>query len=654
MIPIAYHMSHAVRRPIFRSLTGVAVSIIAMLLSPPLAADTYYVAPTGNDSNPGSLDEPFLTMARGQQAASAGDTVYFRGGTYLFTSSTEANGVSLNKSGSSGNRIQYWAYEDEIPVFDFSGMTALSRITGLRVTASWIHLKGLEIKLVPQNINTENESWGIHNVGSNNIFEMLNLHHNMGPGFFLAGGANNLILNCDSHHNYDPMSRAGDGENADGFGCHTQTGDTGNVFRGIRAWWNTDDGYDSINAQEACLVENSWAWYNGYLPDTMMEPMRDPDIPPGNGNGFKLGGFGLEATQSPPDPPEHTIRFSVAFMNQFAGFFANYHTSGNIYYNNTAFMNVDADFNMLGLNGVNTSVLRNNVAYGPSPTANLDGTDDAFNSWNLPVEVSEADFQSISITGMDGPRQPDGSLPIVPFMRLLPDSDLIDQGEDLGLPFNGAAPDLGAFESDGSIVGGAGGDGTGGAGNVAGSGGSEGDGGAGDVAGAGGSDESGGAGNAAGAMGGSAGAMAGADNTGGTSTGGTGTGGASVATGGEAVSGGSGPDGAAAVTGAGADNAAGASGASAGTLGTAGAPIGGTAGNPPGADVSGTTGGAQSTGQTNSTPTPGQPAAPTDEAGCGCRVTHRSRPEGFLSWAMALFALAGRKRRREKWMQRIA
>ena len=118
---------------------------------------------------------------------------------------------------------------------------------------------------------------------------------------------------------------------------------------------------------------------------------------------------------------------------------------------------------MLGLNMVNTSVLRNNLAFGPLPTANLTGTDDKFNSWDLPVQVSAADFQSISITGMDGPRQADGSLPIVAFLRLLPGSDLIDKGVDIGQPFTGAAPDLGAYEGA-LLVAGSGGMNAGGAG----------------------------------------------------------------------------------------------------------------------------------------------------------------------------------------------
>jgi hypothetical protein len=139
-------------------------------------------------------------------------------------------------------------------------------------------------------------------------------------------------------------------------------------------------------------------------------------------------------------------RYAFTSNSEVNGILLDKSGAGHYFYNNTGFKNKAADFNMLGLNMVNTSVLRNNLAFGPLPTANLTGTDDKFNSWDLPVQVSEADFQSISITGMDAPRQADGSLPIVAFMRLLPTSDLIDKGVDIGQPFTGAAPDLGAYE----------------------------------------------------------------------------------------------------------------------------------------------------------------------------------------------------------------
>jgi len=69
------------------------------------------------------------------------------------------------------------------------------------------------------------------------------------------------------------------------------------------------------------------------------------------------------------------------------------------------------------------------------------------NSWLPPFIVTADDFVSIDPVLAAAPRKADGSLPDIPFMHLALGSDLIDGGVDLGLPFIGATPDLGAFES---------------------------------------------------------------------------------------------------------------------------------------------------------------------------------------------------------------
>ncbi|BCY09002.1 hypothetical protein [Actinoplanes sp. L3-i22] len=51
-------------------------------------------------------------------------------------------------------------------------------------------------------------------------------------------------------------------------------------------------------------------------------------------------------------------------------------------------------------------------------------------------------------TGWNVLRQSDGSLPELTALHLSPGSTLIDKGTDVGLAFNGSAPDLGAFETD--------------------------------------------------------------------------------------------------------------------------------------------------------------------------------------------------------------
>lgn len=433
---------------------------LAALIIPALAqAKTYYVAPspTGSDSNGGSEAQPFASIAKAQTAATAGDTVYFRGGTYAFTAGTNTcssqtatvNAVVLNKSGTAGNLIHYWAYAGETPVFDFSAMKDDCRVKGFDVTGSYIHVKGFEITGAPQNNNLNHESWGLWNSGSNNIFELINAHHNMGPGIFIQNGGDNLILNCDSHHNYDPLTSNGAGQSADGFGCHISAGHKGNIFRGCRAWWNTDDGYDFINAFEACTIENSWAWNHGYLPGTTTS------VAAGNGNGIKAGGYGAAYEAN---APQHIVRNCLSVANKAAGFYANHHPDSPYFYNNTSYGN-NPDFNMLGItsSGADSTVgiYRNNLAFSGTLFSNRTGADETFNSWSVSgITVSAADFQSVSVTGLDAPRQADGSLPVIPNFHLAAGSDLIDKGTELGLPFAGTAPDLGCFETSLTATGG--------------------------------------------------------------------------------------------------------------------------------------------------------------------------------------------------------
>src|SRR5690606_741539 len=221
----------------------------------------WYVAVDGEDDNPGTEAEPFATVGRAQQAASPGDTVLVRGGGYTFSSGTV--GVACRKSGTQGEPIRYFAYAGETPVFDLSGIdNPPGRVTGFDITADNIHIRGMEVTGVPQ-YQSGQDSWGVRIRGDGNVLELLNVHHNEAPGIFITSGANNLILNCDSHHNYDVLENGGSG---DGFGCHS-TG-TGNVIRGCRGYDNSDDGYDFINAPGVCTVENSWAFRNGYIPDT--------------------------------------------------------------------------------------------------------------------------------------------------------------------------------------------------------------------------------------------------------------------------------------------------------------------------------------------------------------------------------------------------
>jgi hypothetical protein len=415
-------------------------------------ATTYYVDPKGNDGAAGTLDQPFASLQKGHDKAVAGDTVFLRGGIYSFKGAgANANcGVSFTKSGQSdAKRIYFWAYKNEVPVLDFTGLTLTSSTgAGIRINgSSWLHIKGLEICNVPQPYAAaaNNGIWA--NPTSNTIFEMCNFHHNGGPGLSIANGnGGNLVLNCDSHHNYDPISTKGQGQNADGFGIHYQNSGPSTILRGCRAWWNSVDGFDCISQGVAVTLDNCWNSLNGYIPGTMTSATS------GNGNGFKVGGWGNPPSGYPSPVPQHTVRNCIAFMNKAAGFYQNHQPINNFYYNNTAFNNKGPGFKMLGYDlgkgaDAGMGIYRNNICFNGTATADGQGADDVNNSWNISgLTVSAADFQSTDTTGMFGPRKPDGSLPDVKGFHLASGSKLIDRGVDVKLAFSGVAPDLGAFE----------------------------------------------------------------------------------------------------------------------------------------------------------------------------------------------------------------
>lgn len=500
----------------------LGASLLVLLAPLSLHAATYYVSPTGSDTAAGTMDAaPFATVGRAQTAAVAGDTVLIHGGRYALPG-TGTVGVAFSKSGTANLLINYFAVAGEIPIFDLTNLTPSGRVTGLDVHCNFIHIRGLEVMGVHQ-FAAGQDSWGVRIQGSNNILENLNVHNNDAPGVFITSGANNLILNCDSHNNWDFLEGGGSG---DGFGCHSSGG--GNVLSGCRSYDNSDDGYDFINAAGTCTVERSFSFRNGWQPGTTTAA--------GNGAGFKAGGYG-----SPPAVPAtgaatHTVRQCVSFGNRAQGFYGNHHPGRINFFNNTAFRN-PANYNMLADAGFPSDhMLRNNIAMATGTTiSNLTGGTDTFNSWTLPVTVSAADFLSVVETEALAPRGADGSLPSVNFMRLVAGSDLIDKGTDVGLPFVGAVPDLGAFEFGATIS-----TGTGGAAGTGGTGGAAGTGGAGGRAatGTGGVTGTGG-GNVVAGTGGSTVAGTGGSGTGGVvGSSGTGGSGMSTSTGGSRIAGG--------------------------------------------------------------------------------------------------------------------
>ncbi len=410
-------------------LTAMLLCSMPLLLS----AKDYYVATDGNDDNCGSKEHPFATLRKAQSLVEPGDVVYIRGGVYRPTTEDIMATMEriyacvflMDKSGTDDAPICYYGYPGERPVFDLSQVKpANKRVSVFYVSGSYLHFRNIEVTgtQVTQTGHTQSECFS-NRGGSNNTYEHLSMHHGMAIGFYLLRGSNNLILNCDAYENFDSMSEDGKGGNVDGFGAHPRKGDTGNKFQGCRAWWNSDDGFDLINASEAVIIDHCQAFYNGYRPGTFDSAA--------DGNGFKAGGYGMKPTTKAPDNvPTHVVTNCLAYSNKAGGFYSNHHLAGVRWENNTAYAN-RYNYNMVNRKSSKEAVdvggyghiLLSNISLLPREH-HLHNINDSVctllnNSFHPEdkLQITTTDFESTDATLLISLRNADGSLPTPIFLK---------------------------------------------------------------------------------------------------------------------------------------------------------------------------------------------------------------------------------------------
>jgi hypothetical protein len=278
-----------------------------------------WVAPTGTATGAGTEADPADIMhgydllcppppsgtANGAACLGTKKNMCFMSGTYALATRFE---LKKTRMGTADRILTLRAAPNATtrPVLDFSSQPRVAcgdnpedgNLGGITMNADYVAIKGLEVMGANDNC--------IKVQGSHGSVENVVVHHCADTGLqisngsgFEGSGTNNLILNTDSHTNYDPQC---EGENADGFGAKEQVAE-GNVFRGCRAWGNVDDGWDFYAWISVVELENCWAFSNG---------ADFPSAGEQDGNGFKLGGDDLGAN--------HQLTDCIAVDNRMAGF----------------------------------------------------------------------------------------------------------------------------------------------------------------------------------------------------------------------------------------------------------------------------------------------------------------------------------------------
>jgi hypothetical protein len=422
--------------------------IIYPVLPPSVTSGSYYVAPNGSDSNPGTYSSPFLTWDFAFNQLEAGDTLYVRGGTYTGVKGVYSGqyfGVRVSaRSGTISDSIKVLAYPGEVPVLDCSALTAYAgEHYGISIQYSeYWRIEGLTLKSVHEYTNGSTypytgTGWELSDATDIvlrrcTVTDCIN-------GFSLSGSVDNIFyIDCDAHHNYDYFDQGG---LANGFNGNIQDGNHV-YYTGCRAWSNSDDGYDNMGGGGYIIYLNCWAWRNGYDNPTI-----------GNGDGFKLGfsTYGDEAGS------QRTLYNCISANNYSMGFDESMDMATSMdmeVYNCISFNNnTDYGFRFSQPLGTGVTTLMNNISFLSRTGNDYEGRArnvSAHNNWDVAtgVTVTNADFVNRDYTQLATTRNANGSLPTITFLHLAAGSDLIDAGIDISEPYNGAAPDLGPFESN--------------------------------------------------------------------------------------------------------------------------------------------------------------------------------------------------------------
>ena len=398
--------------------------------------NAYFVAPDGVEGNPGTIDEPFASVqeAHDNPALQPGDVICLRGGTYHPTQRTR-----FNKAGTANDYIVLGAYPGELPIIDGGDVPEGDTDGGSTVT--WAFVGAQYWKVMGPIQITNGRGAGVYIEDSQSIeLDLVESSYNGktaargGHGFFIwgAGTSDILFRNCDGHHNANHLWKSGEDQLANQY----QHGDGWRIFdgtnirlEGCRAWHNLDDGYDFTQAPNPVEMVDCWAAYSA-IDDAAGSITGTPDkpMPQWEGDGIKLG--------YNDDTGQHIAIRCLSWNNHCHG----WTVRGGPYViqNSAAFNNAEDAF------------FRHRQQQCKRPKQHLWVHELQWGRrWRgglLGNHGSESDFVSLDDTGMLGPRQADGGLPTPEFLKLAQDGNLVDVGVDVGLSFEGSAPDIGPFE----------------------------------------------------------------------------------------------------------------------------------------------------------------------------------------------------------------
>jgi hypothetical protein len=423
-----------------------------------LNATTYYITPTGSNSNSGtSIGSAWATWQYGMTHIVAGDVLYIRNGTYTTMYST-TEGVYIKptsgrgNNGTSGSHITVSLYPGDVAaVLDCGNLNeAGQEHDGFVVeNAEYWDFIGLTVtNCKNRNASTSPSPGWVLQTSANITLTQCVVHDN-DAGFISYSGDYIYFINCDSYSN--GLLALYKGNN--GFYANAVDGKH-MFFDGCRSWGNGQDGWDCFNFQGQA---------SGYISYNKCWSFNNCQYQAGAG--FKTG---VTSAPSIGTAPQRTLTNCISAYNT-GGYDESQDYGDDVgppiwhgysiptvvynclsYHNGTGYeysagagydgiQRTDYIRNCLsyydGSVNPNTGQWEEHITYNNNGSSGFGNNVESNNSWDIRSMVA-GDFQNLDIAQLSAARNSDGSLPTITFGRLSASAtDFIGNGYNLGSPY---------------------------------------------------------------------------------------------------------------------------------------------------------------------------------------------------------------------------
>lgn len=217
----------------------------------------YFVATTGNDANPGTLERPWRTIGKAAKAAFPGMVVYIRGGVYH-------EAVEVSASGSQNQPIQFMAVPGESPIIDGDNRMPAYWVGLFSLWGDWIQVSGIETR------NSKYDGFGLY--GDHDTVNQVSVHDCQYRGILMKSNYStvsnshiwhNVLINENEGSRFWSTGISAGLDFDDGIADYA-------IIRNNEVWGNWGEGISTFNANgtviENNIVYDNWSG-NVYISD---------------------------------------------------------------------------------------------------------------------------------------------------------------------------------------------------------------------------------------------------------------------------------------------------------------------------------------------------------------------------------------------------